>query len=68
MKDRPEALRRRIATYRRHLAEGVDLELAQRYLIEIAAAEAEFARIEQDGERRHGDDDALVRLRARERM
>ncbi len=50
MQDRAQTLRRRIALYRRYLSEGVDAELAQLYLREIAEAEAELAKL--DGEKR----------------
>jgi hypothetical protein len=49
MEDRAEQLRRKIATYRRRLAEGVDSELARRFLEEILDAEAELTQL--DGER-----------------
>jgi hypothetical protein len=52
MDDRADALRRRIATYRRRLAEGIDIELAQHYLAEIAAAEAELEQLDSNSERR----------------
>jgi hypothetical protein len=52
MNDRAELLRRRIAAYRRHLAEGVDDELAQLYLCEITVAAAELAEIEQGDKNR----------------
>jgi len=51
MEDRAEGLRRRIATYRRWLAEGVSGETAQTYPIEIAKAEAELAQIVEDNDR-----------------
>jgi hypothetical protein len=46
--ERADLLRQRIALYRRYLAEGVDGELARRYLREIVEAEAELADIEKD--------------------
>lgn len=49
--ERADVLRRRIATYRRQLSEGVDVELARRYLAEVAEAEAELRRIEQERRR-----------------
>jgi hypothetical protein len=49
--DRAAVLRRRIATYRRWLSEGVPTDVARAYLAEIAKAEAELAQIE-DSERR----------------
>lgn len=52
MEDRAEALRRRVATYRQRLAEGVPSDLARTYLAEIAKAEAELAEIEQDDDKR----------------
>lgn len=42
MEERAEQLRRKIATYRRRLAEGVDAELALDFLLEILVAEAEL--------------------------
>jgi hypothetical protein len=48
MTTRTEALRRKLALYRRYLAEGVDSDLARRYLEEIMAAEAELAQLETD--------------------
>jgi hypothetical protein len=44
--ERAQHLRRRIDLYRRYLLEGVDAELAQTYLREIADAEAALAEIE----------------------
>jgi hypothetical protein len=52
LKDRADILRRRIATYRRRLSEGVDLALAQRYLAQIVEDEAELERIEGDSDKR----------------
>ena len=49
---RSEILRRRIALYRRYLAEGVDAELARHYLHEIRDATAELAEIERDSGKR----------------
>ncbi len=52
MKEQVEILRRRIALYRRYLAEGVDADLAKEYLAAILAAEAELARIDnQDNDK-----------------
>lgn len=51
MEDRAEALRRRIATYRRRLVEGVPTETARLYLAEIAKAEAELAQMIEDADR-----------------
>jgi hypothetical protein len=51
-KEHAEELRRRIATYRRQLAEGVPADTARTYLTEIGKAEAELAKIEQDGDKR----------------
>ncbi len=48
MSERAEILRRRIALYRRYLAEGVDAELARQYLRDIAHMEAELAEIEKN--------------------
>jgi len=45
MDERAEALRRRIALYRRYLRESVDATLASEYLREIAEAEAELEQI-----------------------
>jgi hypothetical protein len=50
--ERTAGLRRRIATYRRFLAEGVPSDTARVYLAEIAKAEAELARIESDDDKR----------------
>ena len=47
MQDRAELLRRRVAMYRRYLADGVDALLARHYLREIVAAEAELAKTEK---------------------
>lgn len=52
MNERAEILRRRIALYRRYLAEGVEAELAQHYLREIVSTEAELAAIEKESEKR----------------
>lgn len=53
MNDRAEMIRRRIAHYRRLLAEGVDVDLARQYLADIVAAEAQLAEIEsQDHDKR----------------
>ena len=46
MNERAELLRRRIALYRRYLAEGVEAELAGHYLREIMDAEVELAGLE----------------------
>jgi hypothetical protein len=45
MSERTEILRRRIALYRRYLAEGVEVELARQYLRDIAQMEAELSQI-----------------------
>jgi hypothetical protein len=50
--ERSAGLRRRIATYRRRLAEGVPGDTARLYLAEIAKAEAELAKIENDDDKR----------------
>jgi hypothetical protein len=52
MEQRAETLRRRIALYRRYLAEGVDADLARQYLDHLAMDEAELAGIERDTEKR----------------
>jgi hypothetical protein len=52
MNERAEILRRRIALYRRHLAEGVEAELAHHYLREIVSAESELAAIEKESGKR----------------
>lgn len=52
MKDRTEALRRRIAYYRRLLSEGADADLAQEYLRQITSDQNELDRIEKDTDRR----------------
>ena len=52
MEDRAEVLRRKLAAYRRRLAEGVDADLALHYLLEIIAAEAELAELGRDADRR----------------
>ena len=52
MEERAEILRRRIALYRRYLAEGVDAGLARQYLSDIADAEAELVDIEKGTDRR----------------
>jgi hypothetical protein len=52
MNDRADILRRRIAYYRRRLAEGVDLELAQECARQIIADEEELARLKADTDRR----------------
>jgi hypothetical protein len=50
--ERASGLRRRVATYRRLLAEGVPSETARVYLAEIAKAEAELAEIESGNDKR----------------
>jgi hypothetical protein len=50
--DRSDVLRRRIAYYRRRLAEGTDIGLAQEYARQIIADEEELARLEADTDRR----------------
>jgi hypothetical protein len=52
MNDRRDTLRRRIAYYRRRLAEGLDATLAQEYLRQIVEAELELGEIEKDADRR----------------
>jgi hypothetical protein len=52
MKERVEGLRRRIVLYRRYLAEGVDADLAQTYLRELANAEAELSEIARSTDER----------------
>jgi hypothetical protein len=52
MEERAQKLWRRIALYRRYLAEGVDAELALEYLRALAGAGAELADLEQRTERR----------------
>ena len=52
MVDRKEVLRRRIAYYRRRLAEGVDADLAREYLRQIVDSEHELQQLEADAERR----------------
>jgi cob(I)alamin adenosyltransferase len=51
MKERVQALRRLIDLYRRYLAEGVDEELAFKYLNQISNAEFELAIIEKTKDR-----------------
>jgi hypothetical protein len=46
MDDRAHALRRRIAVYRRYLAEGMDEALAAEYHCQIAEDQAELERLE----------------------
>lgn len=46
MKRTAEALRRQIALYRSYLAEGIDADLARKYLLDIKALEAELTAIE----------------------
>ncbi len=48
MDDRAEALRRRIATCRLYLAEGIPTVFAREYLSEIAKAEAELTMIARE--------------------
>ena len=45
MEEHAESLRRRIALYRRYLAEGLDADLARIYLGELADADAELSEI-----------------------
>lgn len=52
MAENPEALRRRIALYRRYLREGVEGDLAVEYLKTIAADEAALDAIEGKDRRR----------------
>jgi hypothetical protein len=52
MEERADTLRRRIALYRRYLAEGIDADLAQTYLRELAEAEAELSEIPQGTDKR----------------
>jgi hypothetical protein len=47
MDNRAEGLRRRLATFRRRLAEGVPSDMARAFLAEIATLEAELAEIER---------------------
>jgi hypothetical protein len=47
MDDRAKGLRRRIATYRRQLAEGVPSDMALVFLTEITKLENELARERQ---------------------
>jgi hypothetical protein len=49
---RADGLRNKIALYRRYLADGVDADLAERYLREIKRTEAELARIDEDSDQR----------------
>jgi hypothetical protein len=48
METKAQALRRKIAILRDYLREGVDLDLASMYLRDIAVAEAELKRLEDD--------------------
>jgi hypothetical protein len=52
MNDHRDTLRRRVAYYRRRLAEGVDAAIAQEYLRQILEAESELGEIEKDTDRR----------------
>jgi hypothetical protein len=52
MEERADTLRRRIALYRRYLAEGVDADLARTYLSELAEAEAELWEIARGTDKR----------------
>jgi len=52
MEERADALRRRIALYRRYLAEGVDADLAQTYLRDLSEAEAELSEIAEGTDKR----------------
>jgi hypothetical protein len=52
MEDRAETLRRRIAYYRRRLAEGVESDWARRFLYEIITDEAELAQSNKGTDRR----------------
>jgi hypothetical protein len=47
MEDRAEILRHRIEIYRRYLAMGVDVDVAELYLHFIAISEAELTEIER---------------------
>lgn len=51
MQERRLLLRRKIELLRECLRQGVESEVAETYLTEIAAAEAELRRIEKDAER-----------------
>lgn len=51
MKERAEFLGRRIALYRRYLAEGVGIDLARHYLEEIVKSELELDAIQRDHEK-----------------
>jgi len=48
MDEHIETLRKRIALYRRRLAEGVEMKLARVYLTDIASMEAELAKLDKD--------------------
>ncbi len=52
MEDRADAIRRRIALYRRYLAEGVDTALAEAYTTYIVAGEAELAKLDKERDKR----------------
>jgi hypothetical protein len=49
--ERTAGLHRRVATYRRRLAEGVPGDTARLYLAEIAKAETELTEIANDGDK-----------------
>jgi hypothetical protein len=55
MEDRAAVLRRRIASYRRWLSQGVPTDAARNYLAstEIAKTEAELAHIVEDSDKLH---------------
>jgi hypothetical protein len=55
MNDRIDQLRRRIAAHRRGLANNPDLDFVRLVLSEIAADEAELARIEALANRKPND-------------
>ena len=48
--NRATVLREKIGLYRRYLANGIDSDLAVRYLREIKRMEAEFARLSNEGD------------------
>jgi hypothetical protein len=51
MTERAQTLRRRIALYRRYLAEGIAADLARQYLNDISVVEAELVEIEKNGQK-----------------
>jgi hypothetical protein len=52
LEERANALRKRIALYRRYLVEGVDADLALQYLRDLRVAEVELAEIERGTDER----------------